>query len=51
VRRIERRIDVIESQVVLDELLEAKPQDLLAALRASIEVAKARREASETGPL
>jgi hypothetical protein len=33
VRRIERRIDVIETQVVPDELLEAKDQDLLSALR------------------
>lgn len=55
-RRIERRIDVIEIHVVPDELLEARQQelrqqDLTAALQASVDAVSARREAGETGPL
>jgi hypothetical protein len=55
-RRIERRIDFIETHVVPDEFLEARqkerePQDLMAALEASVDAMYARREAGETGPL
>jgi hypothetical protein len=48
VRRIQRRIDVIEAAVVPEELREAPAQDLVSALRDSVELAHTSRHAAET---